>query len=260
VSFEQSINEILELSKRTEVRAVVETLNSLLERKQGDGRQKDRYDEKMTGYETGSDMERIVASELALPDEMFYLKFAEGGLMMYKREGKRRNKLPIYILIDKSGSMKSMNKIKWAKAVALAFHKEAMNANRDFMLRFFDSLATKRINLSNNTDAITEHEGIKKMAGVKPEGATSISTAINVACSDIKNLNPGVTANVIIITDGGDTFNVEALSALLKDANIDLISVMISEENEALMKISKRYFRIERDEYDRLIAVDKTGK
>jgi uncharacterized protein with von Willebrand factor type A (vWA) domain len=96
---------------------------------------------------TGSEIERLLPSEIALladPDleDLFYLRFAERGLMQYDLIGhETEGQGPIIIAIDESGSMTTdyggMTGEVWSKAVMLALLSIARLQKRDLAVIHF---------------------------------------------------------------------------------------------------------------------------
>ena len=94
--------------------------------------------------ETGSDLERVIPSELAglrnpILKKDFMRKFTEGQLLQYQLRGKENvGKGPIICCVDSSGSMNGDREL-WAKATALALLEIAQMQKRSFALIFFGS-------------------------------------------------------------------------------------------------------------------------
>jgi len=167
LNFEGDIHEVLRLSKITEIKKILEFLSGMQKLGSFTRKVSTRYSKgELYGYEKGSDLERIVPSELSMPDEIFYLKLAEAETLLYEKQI-RESLGPLYLLLDKSGSMDG-EKILWAKAVALALYSRARRENRDFYMRFFDNIPYPLIKVmksAKSKDVIKMIEYIGKIRG-----------------------------------------------------------------------------------------------
>ena len=153
LSLEDSVSDILRLARNTDVQLILETLKSV-EDVEAKIKKRVRRSPRgeLDGYELGSDIERVVLSELVLPFEAFALKLAESSLLLYHKivqEGAG----PFHVLLDKSGSMMGL-KIVWAKAVAIALAQRAARERRTFILRFFDSIPYPPIKISKRVRGV----------------------------------------------------------------------------------------------------------
>jgi len=111
--------------------------------------------DEITSINTGSEIERLLPSEIALladPDleDLFYLRFAEHGLMQYDLIGHEpQGQGPIIIAIDESGSMTTdyggMSGEVWSKAVMLALFSIARLQKRDLAVIHFSGPNDLRI-------------------------------------------------------------------------------------------------------------------
>jgi uncharacterized protein with von Willebrand factor type A (vWA) domain len=113
--------------------------------------------DEITSITTGSEIERLLPSEIALladPDleDLFYLRFAERGLMQYDLIGHEpEGQGPIIIAIDESGSMTTdyggMTGEVWSKAVMLALLSIARLQKRDLAVIHFSGPDDLRVDL-----------------------------------------------------------------------------------------------------------------
>jgi uncharacterized protein with von Willebrand factor type A (vWA) domain len=113
--------------------------------------------DEITSITTGSETERLLPSEIALladPDleDLFYLRFAERGLMQYDMVGHEpQGQGPIIIAIDESGSMTTdyggMTGEVWSKAVMLALLSVARLQKRDLAVIHFSGPNDLRVDL-----------------------------------------------------------------------------------------------------------------
>jgi uncharacterized protein with von Willebrand factor type A (vWA) domain len=103
--------------------------------------------DEITSITTGCEIERLLPSEIALLadpglEDLFYLKFAERGLMQYDLIGHEpEGQGPIILSMDESESMSWMcgpvTKEVWSKAVMLALLSIARLQKRDFAVIHF---------------------------------------------------------------------------------------------------------------------------
>ncbi len=113
--------------------------------------------DEITSITTGCEIERLLPSEVALladPDleDLFYLRFAERGLMQYDLIGHEpEGQGPIIIAIDESGSMTTdyggMTGEVWSKAVTLALLSIARLQKRDLAVIHFSGPDDLRLDL-----------------------------------------------------------------------------------------------------------------
>jgi uncharacterized protein with von Willebrand factor type A (vWA) domain len=113
--------------------------------------------DEITSITTGSEIERLLPSEIALladPDleDLFYLRFAERGLMQYDLIGHEpQGQGPIIIAIDESGSMTTdyggMTGEVWSKAVMLALLSIARLQKRDLAVIHFSGPDDLRVDV-----------------------------------------------------------------------------------------------------------------
>ncbi len=254
LNFEGEIHEVLRLARNTEIKKILEFLNGIPKLGSVTKRRTARYTKgELYGYEEGSDLERLVPSELAMPEDLFYVKLAENELLLYQKQIKETLG-PIYLLLDKSGSMDG-EKILWAKAVALALYSRAKRENRDFYLRFFDNIPYPLIKVIKNAKSKDVIKMVEYIGKIRGGGGTDISRSIISACEDIKEGHVKGVSDVIILTDGEDKIAETTVRRYLKDANATLISVMIRGDNADLRRISDNYFVVYKLDQNDLLKV-----
>lgn len=105
--------------------------------------------DEVTNITVGNDLAHLLPSELALLtdpelEDLFFLRFAERGLLQYDLEGsEEQGQGPIIMAIDSSGSMTDaldgISKEAWAKAVMLAMLAIARLQRRDAMIMHFSA-------------------------------------------------------------------------------------------------------------------------
>ncbi|MGC9105792.1 MAG: vWA domain-containing protein [Thermoprotei archaeon] len=248
------IYEVLKLARNSDMKKILEFLSGMPKIGAFTKKKRTKYVRgELYGYEEGTDLERIVPSELALPEELFHVKFAEGELLLYQKEIKEALG-PLYLLLDKSGSMDG-EKILWAKAVALALYNRARRENRDFYLRFFDNIPYPLVKVSKNAKAKEVVKMIEYISKVRGGGGTDISRAIITATEDIKEGHVKGVSDIIILTDGEDKIAETTVRRSLREANSTLISVMIRGENADLRRVSDVYLAVYKLDHGDLLKV-----
>ncbi|BDC18083.1 VWA domain-containing protein [Acidianus sp. HS-5] len=254
LNFEGDVHEVLRLARNTEIKKILEFLSGIPKLGSLTKKKTTRYSKgELFGYEEGSDLERIVPSELAMPEELFYVRLAESQLLLYQKQIKE-SLGPIYLLLDKSGSMDG-EKILWAKAVALALYSRARRENRDFYLRFFDNIPYPLIKVIKNAKSKDVIKMIEYIGKIRGGGGTDISRSVISACEDIKEGHVKGVSEVIILTDGEDKIAETTVRRSLKDANSTLISVMIRGDNADLRRISDTYLVVYKLDQNDLLKV-----
>jgi len=254
MTFEGDVHEVLRLARNTEVRKILEFLSGIPRLGSFSKKKTARYSRgELYGYEEGSDLERIVPSELALPEELFYVKLAESQLLLYQKQIKETLG-PIYLLLDKSGSMDG-EKILWAKAVALALYSRARRENRDFYLRFFDNIPYPLIKVIKNAKSKDVLKMVEYIGKIRGGGGTDISRSVMSACDDIKDGHVKGVSEVIILTDGEDKIAETTVRRSLREANATLVSVMIRGDNSDLRRVSDTYLVVYKLDQNDLLKV-----
>lgn len=243
MAYEEYGPELIRLARNIEVRKILDILRGIKPWSINIPEKKQRFKHgELTGYELGKDIERIVPSILALPDELFYIKYLENRLLLYQKM-LSQGKGPLYVLLDKSGSMDGM-KMTWAKAVALSLYMRAIKEHREYYFRFFDSIPYPLAKVEKRPKASQVLKLIDYIAQVRGSGGTDISKAIITACNDIRAGNVNKMSDIILITDGVDRIAEQLVLYNLKRANARLITVMIMGDNKSLKNISTKYFSV----------------
>ncbi len=238
--FEDRVHEVLRLARNTDVQRILALLSGLPRHNIRARRKVVRQPRgELRGYELGSDLERLVPSEIALPEVYFNLKFAENKLLLYEKV-LPENWGPLYILLDKSGSMDGA-KMLWAKAVTLALYIKALKERRPFYMRFFDSVPYPLVRVSRKP---RQHEALKLLeyiARIKGSGGTDISRAIITACDDVGRGSVRNVSEIVLLTDGEDRVSEPMIRRALGASNAKLITVMIQGDNPDLKRVSTKY-------------------
>lgn len=256
-SLESSAEEILKLARETDVARILEKIEGLKMITNAKTKNAINYSKGwISGIEYGGDIERVHYSQLAFPGILFFAEFANDRLLLYEKN-LPSNKGPIYVLLDKSGSMVG-SKIDWARAVAVALFKKAMDEGRNFFVRFFDSVPYQPMNVKSNAKASDILNVLSYLARVKAGGGTDITRAISSAVDDMekaKSTSKEKPSDVVLITDGEDRLSPEIINKLLKKTNSRLHSVMIQGHNAFLQQISYRYLSVKKLEQKEALEV-----
>ncbi|NPA99510.1 MAG: VWA domain-containing protein [Crenarchaeota archaeon] len=254
MAYEEYGPELIKLARNLEVRRILDLLTGIKPWKLRIPERKLQFKHgELESYEYGKDIERIVPSRLALPDELFYLRLLEGKLLLY-RKVLTQGKGPIYVLLDKSGSMDG-TKMIWAKAVTLSLYMRAVRENREFYFRFFDSIPYPLTMIRRRPKAKQVLKMIEYIARIKGSGGTDISKAIITACNDIRRARKKDLSDIILITDGVDRIAENLVRYNLKRARARLVTVMVMGDNRSLKNISVKYFAVMRLSQKNLLQI-----
>ncbi len=255
LAFEDVLERILLLSRNTDISKVLDKISGV--KIPGvKSRTVSRYSRGwIEGVEIGSDVERIHYSMFALPDELFYALLAESRLLLYRKvvESVRG---PVYVLMDKSGSM-SGTKIDWARAVAVALMIKSIKERRGFYARFFDASPHDLLYVKPTPKPKMIIEAMEHLANVRAGGGTDITRALVAATTDISRRRVKQGTDIVLITDGEDSLSAHVIEELVKGVKARLHTVMIGGDNETLRQVSDSYMKAVRlDEREMLKVVD----
>lgn len=256
LNLEDDVSSVIKLVKNTDIRNILMTLAKVPDVTAVAKKKKIAYQRgEIEGYTRGSDIERMVYTELAYPQLYFYIKLADGNLLLFEKVI-YMNIGPIYVLIDKSGSMDG-NKILWAKATALALFMKSRIERRTFYVRFFDSEPYELSKVGPGSKPSETMKLLEYIAMVKNGGGTDISKALITACNDIAKLRSRELSEIILITDGEDRIARSLVKKALQHSKTRLITVMIMGENEDLKNISSDYFKVTKLSEKEILSVVK---
>ena len=240
--FEDTLDIILDLAKRTSIREIEKILSGIRVSRIQAPREAASPRGWAKGVEIGGDLERVHPSRLAFPEDLFLAELANSRLLLYKKH-LNAGLGDVYVLLDKSGSM-SGEKMNWARAVAIALLIKARAQRRRFRLRYFDSIVYKPIEVSAGSRPRILAEALREIATVKASGGTNITRAIARALDDLSGVRG--TSDIVVITDGEDKLLVHVLRSMLQKSGVRLHSVMIKGDNPALASVSTSYMVAEK--------------
>ena len=128
----------------------------------------------------------------------FYRRMSEHGLLQYSKESnKQKNKGPIIVCVDTSGSMQGDEEI-WSKALTIGILEVAQMQKRDFACIIYSSHADKPIVIKKDEIA---PQKIIDCAERFHNGGTSFEAPLNEALELIKD-STFKNADIVFITDG----------------------------------------------------------
>ena len=153
---------------------------------------------------TGNDIQSLLPSELDLltkeqTKSEFYSKFSEKRTLQYSKESnKSKNKGPIIICVDCSGSM-SGNGEMWSKAMAMGVLEVAQMQKRDYGCILYSSYADDPIIIGK--DEISPEKTIAICESFEG-GGTNFERPLQKALDMIKKSKVWKEADIMFITDG----------------------------------------------------------
>jgi len=240
-SIEEYSLELIRLARQADIQLLLKSLSgiSIPGYTRSTRKIRSRRGEKI-GFEIGRDLERIATRELLVDEDLFLYRLLQGQLLLYSKYIEESSG-PVYVLVDKSGSMEG-EKIKWAKILILALLNKSLKEKREFYIRFFDSQPHGLRYLSKKPKMKDVTSLFEYIARMKNAGGTDISRALVTALRDLieKRIQH---ASIVLVTDGIDRITERTLREALKKTSSRLITVMIKGDNESLKRISTIYLK-----------------
>ncbi len=252
--------EVEELARNSKVRDVLELAKSM---PKIDVNRTIKYREERPGEKFdlvhGDDIIDTHISDFMAPAEQFYMNWMESRLKNHLR-GNPENSGPIYVLVDKSGSMAG-EKVVWAKTVTLKLFQSSRSEGRDFSMRFFDEMPHELIKASAG-DGKSKINTVREICTMESGGGTKIDAIIDKALSDIEagkwNGEKG-KPTLIIITDGEDNLSYNSIKDRLERNRVELVSVMVKGRNSDLKRLSPNYFEVQKMDGDAALKLVNVG-
>ncbi len=255
LEFDESAEMVMRLARETDISRILEKVEGI-KFSVSKSKRVQRYSKGwLEGVEYGNDLERVHHSQIALPDDYFLASLANSKLLLYQKV-LQATRGPLYVLLDKSGSMVG-TKIDWARAVAVALFKKAVEESRIFYARFFDSMVYNPIMLRPRSKPSDILKLLSYLARVKAGGGTDITRAAAIAAEDLVNLRTGRDRinDVVLITDGEDRISIDQMNRIIKRGKFRLHSVMVMGHNPYLQKVSYRYLAVKKLEESEALKV-----
>lgn len=164
--------------------------------------------------EQGDDLARLTADEIVAMRHPrlrrdFMLRLAEQQATCWQMKGDdHESRGPVVILADSSGSMEGPRN-EWAKALAIACITIAHKDRRDALFVNFASASEQEvIELAHRA----RHTDLTAVATGFFGGGTAITAALGVAEGVIRRAPRFTRADIVLITDGHDTWGPDAAS------------------------------------------------
>ena len=158
----------------------------------------------LSGVKFGNDYNRLLPSELAQDEDLFWLKVATNSLMQYEfkpPEGEKKG--PYVMLIDRSGSM-SGQRWETARAIGIATAFLAARQEREAYTYLFDHRVMGPFKMNNINDMLA-------MLEFEADGGTNYDLALQ---SALQHVEADCKTDVIMITDGECSVSAPVRNAL----------------------------------------------
>ena len=157
----------------------------------------------------------------------FYRRMSEHGVLQYSKESnKQKNKGPIIVCVDTSGSMQGDEEI-WSKALTVGILEVAQMQKRDFACIIYSSHADKPIVIKKDEIA---PQKIIDCAERFHNGGTSFEAPLNEALELIKD-STFKNADIVFITDGdcyvSDNFS-RKFKQIKEDKDFKTLGVLVN--------------------------------
>ena len=157
----------------------------------------------------------------------FYRRMSEHGLLQYSKESnKQKNKGPIIVCVDTSGSMQGDEEI-WSKALTVGILEVAQMQKRDFACIIYSSHADDPIVIKKDEIA---PQKIIDCAERFHNGGTSFEAPLNEALELIKD-STFKNADIVFITDGdcyvSDNFS-RKFKQIKEDKDFKTLGVLVN--------------------------------
>jgi len=182
-----------------------------------------------------SDITKAIKSQLLSPKEILYTKITNGDLI--RRLKKAKGEGLLYILLDKSGSMRGEKDI-FAKSVAYSLYL-LNKAKYRIIIQLFDD---KPRDLVDSKEAVKEYQ--KKLFNIfalEPDGGTNIALSMQFAINKITKEREKGT--IVLISDGISFFDPK-IKEKLKEANIVFYFIFVGSEGDWQSESSKKWREI----------------
>jgi len=197
-----------------------------------------------------TDYYKILPTQLALDDDVFYMRLANNDLLIKEYLRKKRRKQALYLLIDVSGSMAGVRSA-YASGTALSLVRQALANEAIYFLRFFDASPSQLYRVQNHEEAAKISELLIKepFSG----GGTNITGAVLTAVKDIKNNKVKFDkVEIMLISDGEDYVGFSKSDL----GEIKLHSTIIAGGNNSLQRVSETYTLLHPGQIQKQFALD----
>ena len=173
-----------------------------------------RGTDEVTGITQGDDLARLLPSEAlyAIDPELeviFARRMQERGLLNYElNQTPPKERGPIVMLLDSSGSMTWGDADVWGAAVALAFLEIAQQQGRAFCLKHFGTEVIESFEFPAKKATSTD-EVIEAATFFDNCGGTCFKQPLDEAVEMIENADTFEDADIVLVTDGGAKLDAE---------------------------------------------------
>lgn len=217
--------------------------------------------QKMQGM---NDLRNILPSQYALEDDIFDARVVTNDLLKHQFKDARpiyeeRREIPkktFVVVQDISSSMEQSYRTVWSLGINIALVDKAYRNGIDYILITFNG-AVQSCDHAHSGNA-SEYDTVarKLLELIGANGGTDISLALNYAIDYVSGLKPKPEEyaseeperinsahdfEMVLITDGTEMVNSEALLARMKENQVKLHTICVGVENPALIGISAKY-------------------
>ncbi len=181
----------------------------------------------------GRDLNKVLITEMAKDDELFYLDYARGTLLT--QEFEEGGWEEFVILMDSSGSMSGSKKLTFSRSLAFCLALRAKKEHKDCKIVYFNTrLATKIYSLKEDSEMF-----LKAVLHLRADGGTSIGECIKQLQREI-GIEKAPKTKVFVVTDGEDSFYLSKNEIKFKK----LYAVFVEGSNSDLSNIADKSFTI----------------
>lgn len=191
----------------------------------------------------GNNIQQLVPSQYALPEDLFYTKLSRGELLQRQYEAETSHKQIIYVLLDVSASMGGRKEV-YASSLAVALLGRAIQNENIVYMRAFSS-KPHYLQSALNPDEAADMQRLLIRTSFSG-GGTDIPLALNQAVEDIvlaRKLGDDLIskAEILLLTDGEDSGLTVDYKQVLDTSRVALHSCCIGNSSEVLKQISDTY-------------------
>lgn len=195
--------------------------------------------EEVSGVTFGSDFSLLLPQFRSMPRELLIKRYKDNQLPQWRIQGGEKEKGPIVIVIDESGSMDRGNEVRridMAKALLLVLMNTCIIEKRPFA--FVRFAAQDPIVKVFKQPEIVKLEELESHLTTMIGGGTNTLGAMSVAAQLAAQL--GKEADIVLVTDGADTWSKDSFQG---DAKVHGIAIGC-EFNESQIEMLSSYVEL----------------